>query len=358
MTVVLMQSEIIDPKLVEEFLSFSKNVSEAPKLVPAPDEISLESTPYDVVYEQDKMRLLHYRPLEEKQIKTPLLISYAIINRFHILDIQQKKSWVRKLLEEGIDVYMIDWGTPSNIDKYLDFDDYVNLYMDNCVDHIRKESQVDNISVQGYCTGGTIATIYSSLHPKKVRNLIVTAPVIDGWKDTTVVSNMAKHMKIDMLVDTMGNMPPEFMYYCFSILKPFEQGLEKYYKFFKNIHDKDFVDNFLRVEKWLSDTPPIPGELFRQWMRDIYQENLLIQNKMYVGGKQINLKNISMPIFVQVAVGDHLVSPECSMPIYYAVSSEDKTMRVYPIGHVGMIASSFSQKQILPELSQWIKEKS
>ncbi|MFM7795606.1 MAG: class III poly(R)-hydroxyalkanoic acid synthase subunit PhaC, partial [Candidatus Nitrosotenuis sp.] len=72
-----MQSEIIDPKLVEEFLSFSKNVSEAPKLVPAPDEISLESTPYDVVYEQDKMRLLHYRPLEEKQIKTPLLISYA-----------------------------------------------------------------------------------------------------------------------------------------------------------------------------------------------------------------------------------------------------------------------------------------
>ncbi len=353
-----MQNEVIDPKLVEEFLSFSKNVSEAPKLVPAPDEISLESTPYDVVLEQDKIRLLHYRPLVEKQIKTPLLISYAIINRFHILDIQQKKSWVRKLLQEGIDVYMIDWGTPSNIDKYLDFDDYVNLYMDNCVDYIRKESQVKNISVQGYCTGGTIATIYSSLHPEKVRNLIVTAPVIDGWKDTTVVSNMAKHMKIDMLVDTMGNMPPEFMYYCFSILKPFEQGLEKYYKFFKNIHDKDFVDNFLRVEKWLSDTPPIPGELFRQWIRDIYQENLLIQNKMYVGGKQIDLKNISMPIFVQVAVGDHLVSPECSMPIYYAVSSEDKTMRVYPIGHVGMIASSFSQKQILPELSQWIKERS
>lgn len=353
-----MQNEVIDPKLVEEFLSFTKNVTDAPKLVPAPDEITLESTPYDVVFEQDKMRLLHYKPLVEKPIKTPLLISYAIINRFHILDIQSKKSWVRKMLEGGIDVYMIDWGTPSNIDKYLDFDDYVNMYMDNCVDFVRKEAQVENISIQGYCTGGTIATIYSTLHPQKVRNLVVTAPVIDGWKDTTVVSNMAKHINIDDLVNTIGNMPPEFMYYCFSILKPFEQGLEKYYKFFKNIHDKEFVDNFLRVEKWLSDTPPIPGELFRQWIRDIYQENLLIQNKMYVGGKQIDLKNISMPIFVQVAVGDHLVSPECSMPIYYAVSSQDKTMRVYPIGHVGMIASSFSQKQILPELCQWIKERS
>lgn len=87
-----MENEIIDPKLMEEFLSFTKNVTEAPNLVPVPDEITLESTPFDVVYEQDKMRLLHYRPLVEKQTKTPFLISYAIINRFHILDIQQKKS--------------------------------------------------------------------------------------------------------------------------------------------------------------------------------------------------------------------------------------------------------------------------
>ena len=140
-----MQNEILDPKLVEEFLSFTKNVAEAPKLVPAPDEITLESSPYDVAYEQDKVRLLHYKPIVEKQVKIPFVISYAVINRFHILDIQQKKSWVRKLLEYGIDVYMIDWGTPSNIDKYLDFDDYVNSYMDNCIDFVRKESQVDNV---------------------------------------------------------------------------------------------------------------------------------------------------------------------------------------------------------------------
>ncbi|MEM2785750.1 MAG: class III poly(R)-hydroxyalkanoic acid synthase subunit PhaC [Candidatus Nitrosotenuis sp.] len=352
-----MQNDTIDPKLVQEFLTFTKNVADAPKLVPAPDEITLESSPYDVVYEEDKVRLLHFRPLVEKQAKVPLVISYAIINRYHILDIQPKKSWVRKLLEGGIDTYMIDWGNPSNINKYLDFDDYVNTYMDNCVEYVKNETDNKSVSVQGYCTGGTIATIYASLYPQKVRNLIATAPVIDGWKDITVVSNMAKHIDVDKLVDTIGNMPPEFMYYCFSILKPFEQGLEKYYRFFKNIHDKDFVDSFLRVEKWLSDTPPIPGELFRQWIKDIYQENLLIQNKMIVGNKQVDLRQITMPIFIQTAVGDHLVSPECSMPLYYAVGSEDKTLRVYPTGHVGMIASSYSQKQILPELIQWIKER-
>jgi polyhydroxyalkanoate synthase len=352
-----MQSDVIDPKLVQEFLSFTKNVADAPKLVPAPAEITLESTPYDVAYEEDKVRLLHFKPLVEKQVKTPLIISYAIINRYHILDIQPKKSWVRKIIESGIDTYMIDWGNPSNIDKYLDFDDYVNSYMDNCVEFVKKEAGVDSVSMQGYCTGGTIATIYASMHPRKIKNLIATAPVIDGWKDTTVVSNVGKHIDVDKLVDVIGNMPPEFMYYCFSILKPFEQGIEKYYRFFKNIHDKEFVDSFLRVEKWLSETPPIPGELFRQWIKDIYQENLLIQNKMFVGGKQVDLKNITMPIFIQTAVGDHLVSPECSMPLYYAVASQDKTLRVYPTGHVGMIASSFSQKQILPELIQWLKER-
>ena len=348
----------VDPKIMEEVLKFSKNVIDAPKLVSAPDEISLEVTPHDTVLEIDKARVIHYDPLTEKQHKTPLLISYALINRYHILDIQPDKSWVRNLLLQGFDVYMLDWGTPTSMDKYLDFDDYVNGYLDSAVEHIKNESSVEKISLQGYCTGGTIATTYAALHPENVKNYIATAPVIDGWRDTTVISNLAKHMDVDKMVDTIGNMPPEFMYYCFSVLKPFEQGIEKYIKFFKNIDNKKFVDNFLRVEKWLGDTPPIPGELFKQWIKDIYQNNLLIQNKMYVGGERVDLTNIDMPTFTQIAVGDHLVSPECSMPLHYAIGSEDKTLRMYPTGHVGMIASSLSQKKVLPELGAWLSERS
>ncbi len=348
----------LDPRIVEEILEFGKNIIEAPKLVAAPDEITLEVTPYDIVQKMDKTRLLHYKPITEKQYKTPLLISYALINRYHILDIQPEKSWVRNLLKQGFDVYMLDWGTPTSMDKYLDFDDYINGYLDSYVEHIKDESSVESISLQGYCTGGTIATAYTALHPQSVKNYIATAPVIDGWRDTTVISNLAKNIDVEKMVETIGNMPPEFMYYCFSVLKPFEQGLEKYVKFFKNINNKKFVDNFLRVEKWLGDTPPIPGELFKQWIKDIYQDNLLVQNKMYVGGDHVNLKRIDMPTFTQIAVGDHLVSPECSMPLHYAINSEDKTLRIYPTGHVGMIASSLSQKKVLPELGKWLAEKS
>ena len=222
-----MQSESkVDPKIIEEILKFSKNVNEAPKLVSAPDEISLEVTPHDVVQQMDKTRLLHYKPITEKQHKTPLLISYALINRFHILDIQPEKSWVRNLLEQGFDIYMLDWGTPTSMDKYLDFDDYVNGYLDSYVEYIKNESSTEKISLQGYCTGATIATTYAALHPESVKNYIATAPVIDGWRDTTVISNLAKHMDVDKMVETIGNMPPEFMYYAFSVLKPFEQGIE------------------------------------------------------------------------------------------------------------------------------------
>ena len=354
-----MESELkIDPKLFEEFLQINKNIIDAPNLASALEEINLEMTPYEVVYSEDKVRLLHFTPLVQNTIKTPLVIAYALINRFHILDIHPKKSWVKNLLNQGFDVYLIDWGTPTEIDRHQGFDDYVNGYMDNCIDFAIKESSTNAVSLQGYCTGGTLSTVYATLYPKKIKNLILTAPVIDGRKDSTVVANMAKHIDVDKLTETVGNMPPEIMYYVFSILKPFEQGFEKYLNFFKNIHNKEYVDNFIRVEKWLSDTPPIPGELFRQWIKDVYQENLLIHNEMYVGRKQISLKNINMPIFTQVAVGDHLVSPECSMPIHYAVSSTDKTLRIYPTGHVGMIASSFSQQKVLPELGNWLKERS
>jgi len=220
-----------DAKIIGEFLNLGRSLAEAPMKVSVPHEVKLGSTQFDVAYKEDKMRLLHFKPLTSKQVRTPLLISYAIVNRYHIFDIDPKKSWIRNLLMQGFDVYLIDWGTPSKIDRFLGFDEYVNGYMDNCMDFICDETDVDKVSIQGYCTGGTLATVYSSLHPERVKNLIATAPVIDGWKDTTVVSNIAKYFDVDKLVDTVGNMPPEFIYFCFSILKPFEQGVEKYIKF-------------------------------------------------------------------------------------------------------------------------------
>jgi polyhydroxyalkanoate synthase len=155
-----MANEIkVDPQMLAEFIKLNKNIFEAPNFAKSLDEINLEITPYEVVYSEGKVRLLHFNPLVQKQLKTPLVIAYALINRFHILDIHSKKSWVKHLLNKGIDVYLIDWGTPTQINRHEGFDDYVNGYMDNCIDFVRKETLSNTVSLQGYCTGGTLSTV-------------------------------------------------------------------------------------------------------------------------------------------------------------------------------------------------------
>jgi len=172
-----MQSESrVDPKIIEEILKFSKNVIEAPSLVPAPGEISLEVTPHDVVQEMDKTRLLHYRPLTDKQHKTPFLISYALINRYHILDIHPEKSWVKNLLQQGFDVYMLDWGTPTNMDKYLDFDDYVNGYLDSYVEYIKNESSVEKNFITRILHGWNNSNCIHHIASRKCKKLCRNSP--------------------------------------------------------------------------------------------------------------------------------------------------------------------------------------
>ncbi|MEM2856932.1 MAG: class III poly(R)-hydroxyalkanoic acid synthase subunit PhaC [Candidatus Nitrosocaldaceae archaeon] len=322
------------------------------------EKIDVGTTPADVIYTGRKMRLLHYKPTKDKLYPTPLLIVYALINRYYILDLQPDRSWVKKLVDEGFDVYMIDWGTPMPLDKHLTYYDYVNRYIDRMVEIVRNNSSAEKISLQGYCMGGFMSVLYTSLYQEKIKNLLTIAPVIDTEKDTTVLGNTSKHLDVDALIDTYGNCPPEFLYVCYSLLKPFKQGMLKYMNFTKNENNKAYVDNFLRVEKWLFDTPPIAGDTFKQWIKDVYQSNLLVKNRLMLEDQHIDLRNINVPLYNIAAADDHLVSPECSIPLNYHVSSVDEYFKVYPTGHIGLIASSYSQKIVLRDMIEWLKVRS
>ena len=320
--------------------------------------IEVGSTPNEIVHEARLYRLLHYRPMVSKTAKTPILFVYALINRSYILDLQPDKSWIRNLLGQGFDIYLIDWKTPARVDKYVSFDDYVNEYIDDCVEFVRTKTSVNKITLHGYCMGATMSAIYSTLHEDKIRNLATIAPVIDSNQDTTVLGNFSRHLDADRMFNSIGNLPSEQLYALFSTLKPFKQGVNKYFNLVENIDNEEFVQNFLRVEKWLYDTPPIAGETFRQWITDIYQRNLLVANEMKIGNEIIDLSRIKIPLLNIVAEEDHLVSPQCSASLNDAVSSPDKRLMRFHTGHVGLIASSYSQNNVLPKVGQWIKARS
>lgn len=336
----------------------SRKVRKMRDLLHTAGNIDVGTLSHEVLEETRLYKLLHYRPLVSRTAKTPILVVYALMNKSYILDLQPDKSWLRSLLSQGFNVYLIDWKTPTSIDKYVSFDDYVNYYIDDCVDLVTKENSVERLTLHGYCLGSTMAAMYTSLHQEKVRNLVTIAPIIDTENDKTVLANFARYLDVKTITDILGNFPREYLYGCFSMLKPFKQGANKYLNLVENIDNAKFVQNFLRMEKWLYDTPSIAGETFRQWIEDIYQKNLLVKNEMWIGENLVDLSKINVPLLNIVAEEDHLVSPQCSVALNDSVSSMDKRLMHFHTGHVGLIASSYSQNNVLPKVGQWLRVRS
>ena len=349
--------DLILSKLAEEAEKAGKSAQKASDVLLEPLETEIAVTPYDVVYEEDRVKLKHYKPTVEIQLKRPLLVVYALINRETMLDLQPGRSVVQNFLKEGIDVYMIDWGYPARKDRYLTIDDHVNGYMDNIVDFILDKHNLDKIHLMGICMGGTFCVIYSALHPEKIKNLVTTVTPTNFDTNQGLLHIWMKDMDVDRIVDTYGNIPGDIMNMGFLLLNPARLMIDKYVGFIENMANKTFVENFVRMEKWIFDSPDVPGETFRQFIRDCYQKNLLIQSKMEVGGTRVDLKKITMPLLNYYGKYDHLVPPEACELLTGKVGSKDTEDICLDTGHIGIYVSSKYQKEFVPRIARWLKER-
>ena len=175
------------------------------------DEIDVGTAPKELVYEEDKLQLYHYKQENAVTCSVPVLIVYALVNRQYMLDLQPDKSIVRNLLQHGMDLYIIDWGYPTKADMYITLDDYINGYLNNCVDIVRKRSGKDKINLMGICQGGTFCGIYSALYPGKVKNLVTLVAPFDFSTNDGLLFSWSKNMNVDALVDTYRIVPGDFL---------------------------------------------------------------------------------------------------------------------------------------------------
>jgi polyhydroxyalkanoate synthase len=319
--------------------------------------VDIATAPRQKVWEDGKVKMFHFERDSKPKTKTPVLIVYALVNRWEMMDLQPNRSFIRKLVEEGMDVYVIDWGYASRIDRYKTIEDYIMGHINDCVDHIRREHGLQAVNLMGVCQGGTFSVIYSALFPEKVKNLVTLVTPVDFDNEQGLLFKWAKDLDVDAMVEGFGGViPGEFLNTGFDLLKPMNKT-RKYLSLPDTLKEKDRLLNFLRMEKWVADSPDQAGDTYRQFIKDFYQKNLLIKGEFELAGRRVDLKNITMPVLTIFAKDDHIVPPETTVPLHESVGSKDKELMEFPGGHIGVFVGSRSQNVLTPTVAKWLQER-
>ncbi|QVL51441.1 MAG: class III poly(R)-hydroxyalkanoic acid synthase subunit PhaC [Thiocapsa sp.] len=347
--------DIRPDKLTQEMLDYSRKLGQGMENLLNAEKIDTGVSPKEPVYTEDKLVLYRYdTPEGVTPDPVPLLIVYALVNRPYMTDIQEDRSTIKGLLATGQDVYLIDWGYPDQADRAITLDDYINGYIDRCVDHIREAHGVEKINLLGICQGGAFSLMYTSMHQDKVNSLVTMVTPVDFKTPDNLLSAWVQNVDIDLAVDTMGNIPGELLNWTFLSLKPFSLTGQKYVNMVDVLDDPDKVKNFLRMEKWIFDSPDQAGETFRQFIKDFYQRNGFINGGVMLAGREVDLKNVTCPVLNIYAMQDHLVPPDASKALNGLTGSTDYTELAFPGGHIGIYVSGKAQKEVTPAIGKWL----
>jgi polyhydroxyalkanoate synthase len=342
-------------QIVREVLEFNGKLSRGISSLIQVGEVETGVSPREAVYREDKLVLYRYRPRVDRPLAVPLLVVYALVNRPYMTDLQEDRSLIRGLLDAGVDVYLIDWGYPDGADRYLELEDYVSGYVGRCVDFIRHSHELASVNLLGICQGGTLSLCYTALHPERVRNLVTMVTPVDFHTPDNLLGQWAQGIDVDLMVDTLGNVPGELLNWTFLALKPFRLTGQKYVDMADMLDDPQKLKNFLRMEKWIFDSPDQAGEMFRQFVKYFYQQNRLVTGDLSIGGRKVDLGQINMPVLNIYATADHLVPPESSIALQRHVGTADYDTIAFKGGHIGIYVSGRAQKEIPPAIAAWLK---
>jgi polyhydroxyalkanoate synthase len=325
--------------------------------------IDYGATAKEEVWRDGKVVLYRYRgaTLENGRAptaKVPLLIAYALVNRPYMVDLQPDKSIVRGLLARGEDVYILDWGYPDRSDRFLELEDYIQRYLGGAVDHIRKAHHLDAINLLGICQGGAFSLCYAALNPGKVRNLVTMVTPVDFHTDDNMLANWVRGIDVDAMVDALGNIPADMMNFTYLTLKPWRLFVQKYVGLVDILDDRQALEDFLRMENWIFDSPDQAGEAFRQFAKQFYQANGFLNGSIRIGDRNVDLAQVDMPVLNVFAEHDHLVPPASSKALGGLVGSDDYSELSFRGGHIGIYVSSRAQREVPQAIHDWLAQRS
>lgn len=328
------------------------------EFINAPDP-AVGLTPKDVIHSRGTLELYHYRPMADEVYRVPVLLIMSLVSKAYIMDLAPGQSLVEFLLKCGFDVFMIDWGVPRPQDSRLKLDDYVLDFLPECIAKATAAAGEPDISVLGYCMGGDLAIEYAALHAGgPLKNLICCATPVD-YDGMVLQRKFAdpRYFDVDRLVDAIGNIPPEMMVQSFEMLRPVSKSVGNL-KLWDNMWDDEFVRNYRLFDRWGSDQIPFPGECFRQTTKELMWANKLAKNELVLGGRRVDLRNITVPLLNVMAEHDHIAPYDSVKPLINLVGSEDKQDIVLKGGHVSLMAGPNAVRRLWPQIDAWLSVRS
>ncbi|MBF0501039.1 MAG: alpha/beta fold hydrolase [Candidatus Riflebacteria bacterium] len=315
-----------------------------------PDEVEKYPgvTPATEIFRLDGLRVFRYEGKTDTSGKLPMLLVPALINRSYIMDLMPGSSLAGALREAGLPVYLLDWGLPGPQHDHLPFsyfiDDVISMASDAVVrdccckkatDSICRTSGCNKISLLGYCMGGTMSLLHAALHPDRIARLSLLATPVN-FHDDGVLSKWSRKdvFDVDAICDTIGAMDPALLQTSFQLMKPLSQ-YQKLKGLYESCTDPKALDSYLHLDKWVNDNIHVPRETYREYVKMTYQDNALVNNKISLGGRAVDLKTFTSPVLNIMARKDHIVPAESSRMLSEMVGGEVSEVMI-DAGHIGI----------------------
>jgi polyhydroxyalkanoate synthase len=329
--------------------------------------LEMQETPHEVVYRMDDVRLLHYYQLGNNgaaiKYSTPLVIVYAPVNSYHIMDIRRGRSIVEHFVRAGFDVYLVDWGRQLNNKQSLS--EYVN-YIHQSVEHVKKITYSKQVSILGYSWGGVLSMIYSSIRQENVKNLILQSAHVDFHKDSSILALWFRRLPLDDIVREVDSIDCRFINLALIMRNPVVHAFDAF-RFGGHMNKgtsyyySELGLDAMRIAAWMTDTPMIPAGFFRDYIGKLYQ---LVNNELEItlSGKgkpeMVNLTKITMPLLNIVDDKDDICTSAAATPISDIATSKDKELINFPIGHIELSVSSDAHLKLWPQVVNWLAQRS
>lgn len=351
--------------VVERALRFPVNALEYANILLTTDDAVVGVTPKEVVWTHRETTLYRYRS-SNRRYRVPVLLVFALINRPDIFDLRPGSSLVEFLLEEGFDVFLVDWGYPDEEDAEMGLDEFVCDELDWAVRETLRAAGAEELTLMGWCIGATLCAMYCGLDregysPERapVKNLVELTMPIDGRQSGYAKWVGDEDFDVERVAELYGSLPGGAIDFANKMLKPVTNFWTTYRRLWDGVQEGSARrEAYQTMAKWVGDNPPFPGKAWAQWIELMYRDAGLLRGRVRLRDRLVDLRRIDQSVLVITAGADHIAPRPGTMPFFDLISSRDVEHLAKPGGHIGLVAGSAARNELWPEISEWLADRS